>query len=98
MGKDNHGNEVYICGCRSLGMQIEKTLHGVAKITNTSIDDIIFIDTLKGVSNLMRIGGFLSRKLKLVSIGRPLVLEGTINSFNKFVSMVDNVKKQAIQT
>ncbi|KUO50482.1 MAG: hypothetical protein APF76_07450 [Desulfitibacter sp. BRH_c19] len=97
MGKDEIGNEVYICGCRSLGSKVEKTLQGVAKITNTPIDDMIFIDTLNGVNNLMRVGGFLSRKLKLVSMGRPLVLEGTINSFNKFVDMVGEVKKNIAQ-
>lgn len=97
MGKDDNGNEVYICGCRSLGTKIEKTLRGIAKITDTPISDMIFVDTLKGVNNLMRVGGFLSRKLRIISIGRPLVLEGTKNSFYKFVAMVDDVKKSIAQ-
>jgi len=92
LGQDEMGNEVYTCGCRSLGSKIEKTLHGIAKITDIPMDDLVFVDTLKGVNNLMRIGGFLSRKLRLVVIGRPIVIKGTRDAFNDFVNIVENVK------
>ena len=94
LGQDEMGNEVYTCGCRSLGTKIEKTLYGIAKITNTTMDDVVFVDTLKGVNNLMRIGGFLSRKLRLVAIGRPIVIKGTQDAFNSFVKIVKHVKEE----
>jgi len=93
LGQDEMGNEVYACGCRSLGSKIEKTLQGVAKITDTPVDDVVFVDTLKGVNNLMRVGGFLSRKLRLVAIGRPIVIKGTLDAFNGFVKIVEDVKE-----
>lgn len=94
MGKDEMGNQIYICGCRSLGTKMEKALHGIAKITDIPMDDVIFVDTLKGVNSLMRIGGFLSRKLRLVGLGRPIVLRGTVNAFNNFVKIVEEVKNK----
>ena len=94
MGRDELGNEVYICGCRGLGKKVEKSLQGIAKIIDTPLDDIIYVDTLKGVNFLMRIGGFLSRRLRLVRLGRPIVLKGTVTAFNNFVNMVEEVKNE----
>ncbi len=93
MGKDEQGNEVYICGCRSLGSKMEAPLKQFAEVMKLQDNNVIFVDTLKGVNNLMRLGGYISRKLRLVSIGRPIVLIGTIKSFNKFVEIVEDVKE-----
>lgn len=46
------------------------------------------------VNAWMKIGGFTSRKLGIVSIGRPIVTYGTLKSYRGLVDLVGKVKKK----
>ncbi|MEW6621596.1 MAG: DUF3189 family protein [Bacillota bacterium] len=98
MGIDQFGNEVYICGCRNHGKILANVMNRIAEIAGIDMHSIKCIDTLKGVNLLMRLGGFISRKLRLIAIGRPLVIKGTLQAYDKFIQIVaeDSFAKQDI--
>ena len=93
LGIDDHNNEIYIVGCRSLGDSFENILRSIGDIVKIKHSDTIMINTLSAVNWKMRIGGFLSRELGAVSLGRPIVLSGTRSNYYKFVKMVQDVQK-----
>ena len=86
MGNDDKGNKVYIVGQRSLANSFEKLVHDYLKITGCD-EKPILINTLSGVNMAMRPGGYVSRKLGYIKIGRPLVIWGTKKAFNNFVKI-----------
>lgn len=51
------------------------------------------VDTHPAVNIWMKIGGFSSRALGLVSFGRPIVTYGTLKTYKNLVELVKNVKE-----
>lgn len=92
IGKDEFDNEVYIVGRRYMSKAICNLLSGVAKIFNIDEEEYIFVDALPYVNWQMVVGGYLSRKMGWVKLGRPIVIMGTQKSFLKLVTLVHNVK------
>lgn len=93
-GIDEFGNEVY-----SLGRQFNKnlvlnTVKSTYSISNKNADDLLFIDTMTTVNMLMKIGGFSSRRLHLVSFGRPIVIKGAQNAYKDIIDLVKDTKEQ----
>ncbi len=76
---------------------MEDTLKCLMQMTDINSQETIFVDTLKGVNSMMRLGGFVSRKLRIVSIGRPLVLKGTKKAYQDFVGIAEDVRSQISQ-
>jgi len=89
MGQDNQGNDVYIIGKRSLS-GFENLVNNFLTISEVN-DKPLLVNTLSGVNFAMRIGGFLSRRLKLTFIGRPLVIWGTRKAFTNFVKIAHKI-------
>ena len=48
------------------------------------------------INLLMKIGGFSSRRLHLVSFGRPIVTRGTQKAYPNILKLVQFVKKEAL--
>ncbi|MGF7185023.1 hypothetical protein GGQ84_001108 [Desulfitispora alkaliphila] len=96
IGTDNMGNEVYIVGRRGLDSDFETFLEDFMKLNKVQAN-LIIVGTLSGVNIYMRLGGYLSRKLRLTWIGRPLVLYGTKKAHMDFVKIVHQTKKQLEQ-
>lgn len=93
MGRDEKGNEIFIVGVENFSCLFERLIKGTAAIFGISEGEYELIDSLKYVNNLMRIGGYMSRRLGLVALGRPVVIRGTQASYWDFVKLVDEVKK-----
>ncbi len=93
MGKDKFGNEIYTIGRQSLGDIFEPMLTGLAEILQIPSSEFLLVNTLPAVNFPMKLGGFLSRALKVIWIGRPLVLLGVQHSYFKFVNLVNSVKE-----
>jgi hypothetical protein len=68
-----------------------KILRGVARMLGAA-DELVFVDTLHCVSLKMRLGGYLSRRWGLITLGRPLVIQGTREAFPQIVELVREVK------
>lgn len=94
-GFDEGNNEVYSVGCRNVGGVMEIFLTEIAQILGFT-GDLFFVDTLHCVGWLMRIGGYISRRLGLVSLGRPLVVEGTRAVYPQLVDLVQKVKARVL--
>lgn len=96
MGIDEFGNEVYVLGKKSLGDRFTNILNGVAEILGNK-NEIMVVNTMSRVNALMKIGGFISRRLNIIFIGRPLVIYGTRKSFFYLVNLVEITKLKALK-
>jgi hypothetical protein len=92
MGIDEYGHEVFIVGRRNMNKVMCNLLSGVAKIFKVNDDDYLIIDALPYVNWKMMLGGYISRRLGIIKIGRPIVIKGTKDTFFKLVTLVNNVK------
>jgi len=93
VGRDQQGNFVYVCGRGREKRGITQAIISGFRLAGGNPEDLLFIDTLPAVNVLMRVGGYLSRRLGLVSIGRPLVLYGAKLALPKLVAIVSEVKR-----
>lgn len=97
VGEDDAGNEVYVLG-RGRGDQLVVTafLAGY-RLAGGRPEEVLLVDTLPCVNLLMRVGGYLSRRLGWVWIGRPLVVAGTRRAYPNLVGLVRNVRRYTAQ-
>jgi hypothetical protein len=94
MGRDNEGNDIYIMGVGSAKPIVLNALQSLMDIYDICSHEVIFVDSLIGVHLLTRIGGFISRRLHLISLGRPLTVLGIRRSFRRYVEVVRSVKER----
>ncbi|MEL7565137.1 MAG: DUF3189 family protein [Dehalobacterium sp.] len=92
MGDDEYGNQIYIIGKHNLGKGFEDLIRQLAKILGLDQGNLVIVDTMPYVNLMMMIGGYTSRRLGIVTIGRPIVIRGTQNAFLKLASMVHRLK------
>ena len=96
VGRDSAGNEVYIFGRRKdADLAINAVLSACRFIGQCEVE-FMFVDVSKRVNWLMRIGGFLSRGLRMVQLGRPIVVKGTQIAYPSIAQLVDKTR-QSIQ-
>lgn len=91
VGTDELGHEVYILGKKSFGDRYSKILEGTADILGMK-QDLITINVISRVNWLMRIGGFSSRQLGLIEVGRFFLLHGTRQAFFEIANIVEVTK------
>jgi len=92
IGNDEFENQIYITSKHNLGKDYETIMRSIASISEIQNDQLVFVDTMPYVNLLMVIGGYLSRHLGIVKIGRPIVIKGTQLSFNNFSQLVNIIK------
>lgn len=93
IGHDWAGNEVYVLGKRTLGRNVTLLLQKAAQIFGR--DHALYpVDTTGPINLFMVLGGFLSRRLKMVALGRPLVILGTRLAYFRFVQLADQVEEE----
>lgn len=97
VGQDSDGNEVFILGRRGDADLAINTVLSSARLLGRCASDILFVDVSKRINLLMRIGGYLSRGLSLVPIGRPIVTYGTRRAFPSISLLVDKTKRTLAQ-
>jgi len=93
MGKDEYDSEVFILGMASDRRLVRKAILSFLTYLGVNTYDLMLVDTLKSVNLLTKIGGFTSRRLGFVSIGRPLTIWGIQQKYQEFVELVNAVKK-----
>lgn len=92
MGKDELGAEIFILGMINQRKLVKKAIRSFLKYSGVDNKDVIMIDTLQNVNLMTKIGGFTSRRLGLVKIGRPLTIWGIQREYDSFVELVHKVK------
>lgn len=101
IGRTCSETEVYALGKKTLGNGVSALLENLAKIAGCSAR-VYAVDTTAPVNPLMVVGGFLSRRLRLVAVGRPLVVYGTQLAYWSLFNIVKGVedsleKKEGIE-
>ncbi len=92
IGFDEDNNKIYSMGCRNAFPIIESSVKGVLEIFRINPRELYFVNTLPYVNMEMRLGGFLSRQLRFIGIGRPLVVKGSQKAFFNLAKLVQKVK------
>lgn len=92
IGPDEDGNQVYIIGLATGKKIMAGALLDFLLSGGVREGDVYFADALPGANVLTRIGGFLSRQVGLVRIGRPLCAKGIWQTYPQFVELVRRVK------
>lgn len=93
MGIDKMGNEIYVLGKKSLADRYTLLITGIADILGVK-NEIMALDTNCKVNWIMKIGGFLSRRVGLVSLGRFLLGIGIKKAFPELVLLVEKTEKE----
>ncbi|MCG0274700.1 MAG: DUF3189 family protein [Thermosediminibacteraceae bacterium] len=93
MGRDEREMEVYIIGMMNQRELIKRAIISFLEQSKVDTKDIIFVDTLPLVNLKTKIGGILSRRIGLVTLGRPLTIRGIQERYFEFVKLVENVKQ-----
>lgn len=81
LGRDSRGSQVAVMGRRNAGPILRRVLADVCRIYGIEPSATRFVDTSGRINNLMRLGGFLSRTLGVVTLGRPMVVAGTLRAY-----------------
>ena len=96
MGRTAEGDEVYTLGKKNLGSRLDQVFMGLAELLGVK-DQVAVVNTMHHVNVLMMAGGFLSRRLGLVSLGRPILVWGTRLAFPQLVQAVETVKNEMMR-
>lgn len=91
MGTDEHGNTVYVLGVGKLEQVATQIVAGLMRVLGMEESELRFVQTLDSIGALTRIGGFISRRLGLTVVGRPLVVAGIRRDYSKLAALVERV-------
>ncbi|MFZ5648839.1 MAG: DUF3189 family protein [Bacillota bacterium] len=91
MGQDIQGNHIYVVGRRSRPYLLENVVNGLSEIFGINKDSYIIVDVSPCVNLAMKLGGFMSRRMGLVALGRPIVTWGTMRNYKRLLDEVDKV-------
>ena len=91
-GTDDGGHRIYAIGLGATPRTGLGVIHGIMRCAQRD-DELLVVNTLRGLSIMGRIGGGLSRELGLVAIGRPMVAYGVKLVFPTLVQTVVSVKR-----
>lgn len=92
MGKDKQGHEVYIMGCKNNGLLVETVLREFCRIINHNDKMVTLACIVPCLNILIKFGGFLSRRLNLITLGRLFLFPGSRLAFNKIRKIVETVE------
>ncbi len=93
-GVDRMGNEIYVAAQRGRPEVLINIFQGLAEIFDIPPQEYLLINITPEVNPVMRLGGYLSRRLGLIKLGRPIVIMGTRASYFRLVSLVKKVKHE----
>lgn len=93
-GVDEWGNNVYTLGREYTDGITVPALEDLHTILTGSCDDLILVNMKPTINLLMKIGGYSSRRLKFVNLGRPIVIKGTQQAYPNIVRLVESVKNE----
>lgn len=92
MGTDEFSNDIYICGVKKDEGLFASAIYSYLNASYIASDQVKIVNALVVLHPLTSIGGYMSRRMRLVNMGRPLTIKGIIKTYDYFVKLVDNVK------
>lgn len=88
VGQDADGHQVFVMGHGPHHTVAQNALTTGYRLAGGEAREILLVNTLPCVNAWMRIGGYLSRRLGLVRVGRPLVIWGTRRAYPQIAALV----------
>lgn len=95
-GKDSQGNKVFTLSRQFVPQLVIPAVKDSFILGGGDLNNLLLVDTMSAVNTLMKIGGFSSRRLNLVSLGRPIVTKGTLQAYNDIIKIVKETKGKLI--
>ncbi|NMM62468.1 DUF3189 family protein [Clostridium sp. P21] len=92
IGEDEFNAKVYTLARKYNPEIVIPAIKDMYSILHESSNGIFIADTKPAVNLLMNIGGYASRKLHFVSLGRPIVTKGAQQAYMDIVNIVKGVK------
>lgn len=92
IGEDENKAKVYTIGRQYVPDLVVPAIKDLNYILTGTNDDILMVDTMPAVNLLMKIGGYTSRKMHLVGIGRPIVTYGSLQAYGHIIEIVKAAK------
>ena len=92
-GYDKRGNKIYIQGMGGSDKIVIGLLQDIMELYGIPEREVLLVNALENVNILVRIGGFLSRRLGLIFPGRVISIIGLQLANPKFLATVLRVKE-----
>ncbi|WP_408955934.1 DUF3189 family protein [Natroniella sp. ANB-PHB2] len=96
-GQDESKNQVYILGLGGQRKLMKQILYNYFQVCEINTTDIILVSALVHANFWTKIGGFLSRRCGIVTLGRPLTIYSLLQQYDCYVDLVLNVKERLRQ-
>lgn len=93
MGEDEHGNEIYTLALGGGHRRIKWAINAALRLAGVQPGEYRLVNCLPCVNLATRIGGFSSRSLGWVALGRPLVAWGVSRSYPNYQALVSKVRR-----
>ncbi|HPT77731.1 MAG TPA: DUF3189 family protein [Candidatus Atribacteria bacterium] len=93
MGRDEYGWDVYIIGLKRANAVIIPAIRTYLNACGKDQADLLLVNALVELHPLTSIGGYSSRRLGLLSLGRRMTVWGIRKSYPKFLDLVSRVKE-----
>ncbi len=93
MGTDDAGCHVYVLGTGPARRIVKRTVESIFQLSGIGRDSYILVDTLASIGIITKIGGYISRRLGLTRIGRPMTVWGIRRAYPRLVAIVEHVKR-----
>lgn len=93
MGTDCDGKDIYVVGLGHYERTIRTCLDGVMQALQLPPGMAIFVNAIHGSGVFVRAGGYLSRRLGLVRLGRPLAAYGIIQNYSLYVRAAEQGRR-----
>lgn len=97
LGIDGDGRRVYAIGLASQPALLKRLASDFLALHGITDKQYRFYNALAHARFLVRLGGFLSRRLGLVRLGRPLTVLGIQQNYFAFVRLVERVQSELTQ-
>lgn len=94
IGRDHWGNSVYAIGMTYKKNVVKQAIYSLLDIHKIPHDQILLSNALTKAHFFTKIGGILSRRYKIIRIGRPLTALGIQINYYKFIALVKKVRAE----
>jgi hypothetical protein len=92
-GRDGKGNPVFILGSGRWGAGIRAMAAALLRLEGYPPAEVALIDCLPLVTLPVRVGGFISQRLGLTAVGRPLVGRGFLWNYTRLLELVEHFER-----
>lgn len=93
IGVDTHGNPVFVLGSCGYAAQIRLLMAAFLFMYTLSPVEVAVIDCMGNIPLATRAGGFISRRLGVPALGRPLIYSGLRRVFSDLLRLVETFEK-----